>query len=193
MKEVTFIIDKLDLRVQKTYKSLIDSFEGLLREKEFEKISVKEICDAAVIRRPTFYKHFLDKYDFLSFFIKHKMGIIFENAFQNLNEEGTNFFILVFEQLLDQFDNLSFLIFRLQMNSDISIELENIQEYGQNMLNNRVSGGNNTSVTAMANEYKGQIIMGITVQSVYWYKNNQDRVSRTEIIELYQQTLAKLW
>lgn len=186
-------MDKLDLRVQKTYKSLIDSFEGLLREKEFEKISVKEICDAAVIRRPTFYKHFLDKYDFLSFFIKHKMGIIFENAFQNLNEEGTNFFILVFEQLLDQFDNLSFLIFRLQMNSDISIELENIQEYGQNMLNNRVSGGNNTSVTAMANEYKGQIIMGITVQSVYWYKNNQDRVSRTEIIELYQQTLAKLW
>ena len=186
-------MDKLDLRVQKTYKSLIDSFEGLLREKEFEKISVKEICDAAVIRRPTFYTHFLDKYDFLSFFIKHKMGIIFENAFQNLNEEGTNFFILVFEQLLDQFDNLSFLIFRLQMNSDISIELENIQEYGQNMLNNRVSGGNNTSVTAMANEYKGQIIMGITVQSVYWYKNNQDRVSRTEIIELYQQTLAKLW
>lgn len=193
MKEVTFIIDKLDLRVQKTYKSLIDSFEGLLREKEFEKISVKEICDAAVIRRPTFYKHFLDKYDFLSFFIKHKMGIIFEHAFQNLNDEGTNFFILVFEQLLDQFDNLSFLIFRLQMNSDISIELENIQEYGQNMLNKRVSGGENTSGIAMGSEYKGQIIMGITIQSVYWYKNNQDRMSRTEIIELYQQTLAKLW
>ncbi|MGO4929339.1 TetR/AcrR family transcriptional regulator [Fundicoccus sp. Sow4_D5] len=193
MKEVTFIIDKLDLRVQKTYKSLIDSFEGLLREKEFEKISVKEICDAAVIRRPTFYKHFLDKYDFLSFFIKHKMGIIFDHAFHNLNDDGTNFFILVFEQLLDQFDNLSFLIFRLQMNSDINIELENIQEYGQNMLNKRVSGGENTSGIAMGSEYKGQIIMGITIQSVYWYKNNQDRMSRTEIIELYQQTLAKLW
>lgn len=193
MKEVTFIIDKLDLRVQKTYKSLIDSFEGLLREKEFEKISVKEICDAAVIRRPTFYKHFLDKYDFLSFFIKHKMGIIFDHAFHNLNDDGTNFFILVFEQLLDQFDNLSFLIFRLQMNSDINIELENIQEYGQNMLNKRVSGGENTSGIAMGSEYKGQIIMGITIQSVYWYKNNQDRISRAEIIELYQQTLAKLW
>lgn len=193
MKEVTFIIDKLDLRVQKTYKSLIDSFEGLLREKEFEKISVKEICDAAVIRRPTFYKHFLDKYDFLSFFIKHKMGIIFDHAFHNLNDDETNFFILVFEQLLDQFDNLSFLIFRLQMNSDINIELENIQEYGQNMLNKRVSGGENTSGIAMGSEYKGQIIMGITIQSVYWYKNNQDRISRTEIIELYQQTLAKLW
>ena len=158
-----------------------------------ENDTVKEICDAAVIRRPTFYKHFLDKYDFLSFFIKHKMGIIFDHAFHNLNDDGTNFFILVFEQLLDQFDNLSFLIFRLQMNSDINIELENIQEYGQNMLNKRVSGGENTSGIAMGSEYKGQIIMGITIQSVYWYKNNQDRMSRTEIIELYQQTLAKLW
>lgn len=186
-------MEKLDLRVQKTYKSLVDSFEVLLREKEFEKISVKEICDAAIIRRPTFYKHFLDKYDFLSFFIKHKMSLIFENAFQNLNEAGSNFFILVFEQLLDQFDHLTFLIFKLQMSSDISIELESIQEYGRSMLKTHVSPAETSSDFAMVNEYKGQIIMGITIQSVYWYKNNQDKMSREEIIELYQQMLAKVW
>ncbi|MFZ1689758.1 MAG: TetR family transcriptional regulator, partial [Trichococcus flocculiformis] len=71
-------MEQLDLRVQKTYKALVEAFERLLLEKEFESISVTEICDAAMIRRPTFYKHFLDKYDFITFFIKHKMNKIFD-------------------------------------------------------------------------------------------------------------------
>ena len=69
-------MEDLDLRVQKTYKLLVFAFDNLLREKEFEEISVTELCDAAMIRRPTFYKHFLDKYDFLTFFIKHQMNLI---------------------------------------------------------------------------------------------------------------------
>lgn len=185
-------MEKLDLRVQKTYKSLINTFEDLLHEKKFEKISVTELCDAAMIRRPTFYKHFLDKYDFLTFFIKHKMNVIFDNAFQKLDKEENDFFILVFEQLLNQFDNLLNLIFSLQMNSDIMIELEGVQEYGQSMLRNHVNLGENNSDIAMVNEYKGQIIMGITIQSVYWYKNNKDKISHEEIIKLYKETLEKL-
>ncbi len=192
MKEKTSTMENLDLRVQKTYKSLIETFEALLQEKEFEKISVTEICETAMIRRPTFYQHFLDKYDFLAFYIKHKMNIIFDHAFQNLNEEEDNFFILVFEQLLNQRDNVLDLIFSLQMNADIIIELESVQEYGQSMLRNRVNERENNPNIAVVNEYKGQIIMGITIQSVYWYKNNQDKISREEIIELYRQTLEKL-
>jgi len=192
MKEKTSTMENLDLRVQKTYKSLIETFEALLQEKEFEKISVTEICEAAMIRRPTFYKHFLDKYDFLAFYIKHKMNIIFDHAFQNLNEEEDNFFILVFEQLLNQMDNVLYLIFSLQMNADIIIELESVQEYGQSMLRNRVNERENKPNIDTVNEYKGQIIMGITIQSVYWYKNNKNKISREEIIALYKQTLEKL-
>ncbi|ELY8217459.1 TetR/AcrR family transcriptional regulator, partial [Enterococcus faecium] len=39
--------------------------------------------------------------------------------------------------------------------------------------------------------YKGQIIMGITIQSVFWYKEKRNQISREEIIELYTQTLEK--
>lgn len=186
-------MEQLDLRVQKTYQSLIHTFENLLHEKEFEKISVTEICEAAIIRRPTFYSHFLDKYDFLTFFIKHKMNLIFEHAFQKLNTEEDDFFILIFEQLLNQFDNLLDLIFSLQMNADIMIELEGIQEYGQKMLKDQVNTGENKNDIAIVTEYKAQIIMGITIQSVYWYKNNKNKVSREEMITLYKKTIEKLW
>ncbi len=58
---------KLDLRVKKTYKALTDSLDELLRHKTFNEITVNEICDNAMVGRGTFYKHFSDKYDFLSF------------------------------------------------------------------------------------------------------------------------------
>ena len=184
-------MQQLDLRVQKTHKALIEAFENLLHEKEFENISVTEICDAAMVRRPTFYKHFLDKYDFITFFIKHKMNEIFDFAIKNSNEEKDNFFIIVFEQLLDQFDNLLYLIFSIQINANIIFELESVREYGKSMLGNRIKKGASDEELPIELSYKGQIIMGITIQSVFWYKEKRNQISREEIIELYTQTLEK--
>ncbi len=60
---------KSDLRVRKTYEALIRAFEELLSEKTFDDITVNELCETAMIRRPTFYSHFEDKYDFLRFYL----------------------------------------------------------------------------------------------------------------------------
>ena len=38
-------------------------------QKNFEDITINEICQTANIRRATFYKHFSDKYAFLKFFV----------------------------------------------------------------------------------------------------------------------------
>ena len=60
---------KSDLRVRKTYDALFRAFEELLSRKTFDDITVNELCQAALIRRPTFYSHFEDKYDFLRFYL----------------------------------------------------------------------------------------------------------------------------
>ncbi|MBO7196809.1 MAG: TetR/AcrR family transcriptional regulator [Clostridia bacterium] len=57
---------KEDLRVRRTKKALFDAFMQLLCEKPFDEITVNELCDVAGIRRATFYKHYSDKYDFLT-------------------------------------------------------------------------------------------------------------------------------
>ncbi len=57
--------DKLDLRVQRTRKLLFDALLLLIKEKGFESINVKNICDRALVHRTTFYKHYEDKYDLL--------------------------------------------------------------------------------------------------------------------------------
>ena len=57
---------KEDLRVRRTKKALFDAFMQLLCEKPFDEITINELCDVAGIRRATFYKHYSDKFDFLT-------------------------------------------------------------------------------------------------------------------------------
>ena len=58
--------EREDLRVRRTKKALYDAFVQLLCEKPFDEITVNELCEVAGIRRATFYKHYSDKFDFLS-------------------------------------------------------------------------------------------------------------------------------
>ena len=63
---------KMDLRIVKTHKALVDAFLQMLGEKRFEDITVNELCERAMVRRATFYKHFADKYEFFVFVINTK-------------------------------------------------------------------------------------------------------------------------
>jgi AcrR family transcriptional regulator len=57
--------EKLDPRVRRTRGLILQSFESLLAEKNFENISVQDVTDKAQINRATFYAHFQDKYALL--------------------------------------------------------------------------------------------------------------------------------
>ena len=52
---------KIDLRVQRTKKAILDTFFSLLEEKHFSNITIIDICEKALINRGTFYTHFEDK------------------------------------------------------------------------------------------------------------------------------------
>ena len=54
-----------DLRVVKTQKHIKEAFYELVSEKDFDKITVSDIANRALINRATFYLHYQDKYDLL--------------------------------------------------------------------------------------------------------------------------------
>lgn len=47
-----------DLRIQKTMAAIKESFEALICEKEFQKITVTELCQRAKINKKTFYHYY---------------------------------------------------------------------------------------------------------------------------------------
>lgn len=61
---------KEDLRVIKTKAALTHTFFEMLKEIDVDDITVNELCIRANVRRATFYKHFKDKIDFLTYIIR---------------------------------------------------------------------------------------------------------------------------
>jgi AcrR family transcriptional regulator len=67
--EADIVREKTDKRVIKTKEKLVNTFMKLLSERDFENITVNELCETADVRRATFYKHFTDKYDFFKYVV----------------------------------------------------------------------------------------------------------------------------
>lgn len=58
-----------DLRIKKTKKSLYDAISTLLNQRNFNNITVHDLCLEAHVSRATFYAHFRDKYDLLKYLL----------------------------------------------------------------------------------------------------------------------------
>mgnify|MGYP002540176347 CR=1 FL=1 len=63
------------------------SFKELLMKTSFEKITIKMITDGAGVIRPTFYKHFQDKYEIIEYIlekeIKDKIQVLLDNNMED--------------------------------------------------------------------------------------------------------------
>lgn len=65
---------KIDLRIKRTNKLITQAFIKLLRQKSFDKITINDISDEAMINRATFYSHFKDKFDLFDQIIDKFLG-----------------------------------------------------------------------------------------------------------------------
>lgn len=53
--------DKVDLRIIKTRKAIKEAFLTLVQTKGYERITIQDIAEEAMINRNTFYLHYVDK------------------------------------------------------------------------------------------------------------------------------------
>lgn len=95
--------EKMDLRIKKTYLSLHNAFVELLEEKRFEELTVNELCDRAMIRRTTFYKHFADKYEYFSFYIKEVVAAFQNRMAPDIQEDAVNAYLIHMSRELIRF------------------------------------------------------------------------------------------
>ena len=66
MRRIPEIVDKeetMDLRKERTKRSIINAFIELRANRPLEKITVKELSERAMINKATFYSHYKDIYD----------------------------------------------------------------------------------------------------------------------------------
>lgn len=56
-----------DPRIRRTRQLIVQAFQELLGEQDFESLTIQEIADRATVNRVTVYAHFADKYALLDF------------------------------------------------------------------------------------------------------------------------------
>ena len=86
--------EKMDLRIKKTYLALHNAFDELLEEKRFEDLTVGQLCDRAMIRRTTFYKHFADKYEYFTFYIREMVATFQDRLAPDVAENEVEAYLL---------------------------------------------------------------------------------------------------
>ena len=76
-----------DLRVVKTLKQIDRALLACLVESPFEKITVEQLCKAALINRSTFYTYYISKYDLMERYLaraldgfRRQVDVTFVNA-----------------------------------------------------------------------------------------------------------------
>ena len=72
-------LETIDPRIRRTRQLLRQALEKLLETKDFDKISVQDIADAATVNRVTFYDHYADRFALLE--------CVVGGGFQDLLEE----------------------------------------------------------------------------------------------------------
>lgn len=123
----------MSLKSDKTKKLIIDTLVKLMGEKDFDKITVKDLTDALDINRGTFYLHYKDKYDLLEQIENEILGEINEIVVTSqkkltsgfifpANEEAVlNTFISIYRYINE---NADFMKIILGPNGDLSFQMK---------------------------------------------------------------------
>ena len=69
----------MDLRIERTRRSIINAFIELRAKKPIEKITIKELSETALINKATFYSHYNDIYDLSEQLEKEAVDMVLKN------------------------------------------------------------------------------------------------------------------
>ncbi|MFJ5760844.1 TetR/AcrR family transcriptional regulator [Neobacillus sp. NPDC093182] len=103
---------KVDPRIIRTRRLLMDAFSKLTIKKDFKDITIKDITDEATVNRATFYSHFQDKYDLMD------AGIITEDIIENIVENLSHYDQLNEESIINIFVTLT------KFHTDLATQLD---------------------------------------------------------------------
>ncbi len=178
---------KLDLRVQKTYKALLNALYDLLCEKSFDEITVTELCERAETRKATFYKHFGDKRELFTFMIKEIQRLSRENNQINYEKENPqSYYIGVFRYFLDFLDENEQLICKILDSNALYILLDLMSEQFETDLRIHMAEDQSQGVSLPADP--NVLAVNYTGAMVYcgrWWISNNKPIEKEYMIEQF--------
>lgn len=185
----------LDLRIQKTHTALINAFLQLLQTKRFENITINELCELAMVRRATFYKHFADKYEFFTFFVQW-IQREFRNRIvpQEYDRNGVSPYIDIIRFALDFLDENETIVHSVMKSNAFPLLLDLISEQIILDVKERLqTDQNNGKELLLSPELMAFSYTGALLNILRWWIGHKDQMSKEEIVAQIQKVFDKLY
>lgn len=162
---------KEDLRVERTHKLLQQSLLELIEKQSFETITVKQICDLAMVHRTTFYTHFDDKFQLLS----HTLQQIAEQEFKLAQHTPTE----IFQELLAVTTKHKNLFSQL-----LSEEKDSLRNIIRRDMGNGIKEyvtAHSTHMSAIDIEITVEAYVGAVLGVLHWWIDNKMPIDQAEL------------
>ena len=181
---------QLDLRIKKTYQALHTAFTTLLEEKNFEEITVNELCDAAMIRRTTFYKHFDDKYEYFQFYLTEISESLKSHiTADTLLKDPLTYSVNILHEMFQFVKSHKKLVDGLRNSNMMSFLYQSLQDLISKELGVFFSTIQANPLTAK-NELMISFYAGGLINVVYWWMNHPDNLNEEEIAEFLVKSIT---
>lgn len=183
---------KLDLRVQKTRLALTTALYDLLCEKSLNDITVTELCERAVVRKATFYKHFGDKNELLTYMIQQLQDIAMEENTLGYDENvPQSYYIGVFRYFMDFLEsNEKFVISVLQGNASSGVQ-DILSEQIQLDIKSHLKKESYPAISD-SNAMLAAIYAGAIVSCGKWWILSENRPEKESVVKTFSEFIMKL-
>ncbi len=149
-----------------------------------EDITVNELCDRAMVRRATFYKHFADKYEFFAFVIRTKQEE-FDASSQPHSDQAhpQSLYLDIIKNNLDFVNSNKKLVQTVLESKMLPTLLDILSEQITMDVTRKLKADAQNGVRLKASpQVMAQFFTGALVYTVKWWVG-QKRVSQAELME----------
>jgi AcrR family transcriptional regulator len=166
----------------------------LLAEKSFDQLSVAELCERAMIRRATFYRHFSNKYDFFIFaVITIKDEYNKRSPAPDISENPSQYYTALIEHHLDFLeDNRELAASVMSSRAGASLLRMLYDEFAQLIQAQLEESARRGLPLSGRPELLAQIFTGAFMHTSCWWVLQDDPLPRAEILESATKLLMRL-
>ena len=183
---------KLDLRVQKTRAALTSSLYSLLCEKGLNEITVTELCDRAMVRKATFYKHFADKSELLAYMIQDLQRVAYEQNTLGYDESvPMSFYTGVFRYFMDFLEGNERLVTSILKSSASSGVLDIVSEQIRRDISRHMKTESDATI-AQSSAMLAAMYTGAIVSCGRWWIMQKNRPDKEQVVKTFDELVAKL-
>ncbi len=179
----------IDRRVVRTRKSLQDALISLIHKREYDTISVDDICKAADVGRSTFYTHYAGKDELKrsGLEILHKELRERQHLAQKTETRGFNFTLALFEHAKERIDHFR----ALAGNRGGAIARSEIQNILTKLVRSELTRRpDETQTDAFQREATIQFTVGALQSLLRWWLENGAKQSPQEIDDAFQRLIG---